>query len=927
MRNIKTKLITITLVSLMGFLIIFTPPLLNQANAQNNLIVEFEQTPLFNEVNFAPGDGVSRWIKVTNNSGQTQRIATEAINYPGFPNPDNMPIDDLSRVLLIIIRENGGNDLYGGSSPTGEKTLFNFYEDGETYLNSDISTGGTKTYEFEIIFPAEKENEWQGKTTTFDILIGFQGTGGLVSPGGGTGLPPGLTIQDESIITTGISETSVTITWLTTYMSTSQVIYAAEGEPHTLDLTDNTGTPPKYGYAHTTPEYDISSRVTVHSVTISGLTPGTTYYYRAVSHAALSPSSVYSGYFSDTETSTGNTFYAGTLDFFLASPADFSPEVSPTQSSSRTINVINGGSLGFKYTVQTANATGSLCNYLNLATDLDGNNKYTGPLTSFNYNVGEFSVPEDWIFAVSLTSNDAGLQNRTCTFDFIYSGTQIGSAGFSDTETFLNTVTAGIWEAPENQPHIDNISPPSGAPGIEVTIKGLNFKAYFYSWVNFGGKQVSAERWSDNEVIVRVPPGKGVVDVMVVSDMVESNRVKFTYNEPFIDWIDPSFGHPSEQVTISGRDFGYKDLQPTFWVRFGCSLAPKALPWTDTEIMAKAPLDYGTGEIDRTILKWLIILAAREAGVDIPGPILDKIIDLLSSCEIEVPPSEGKIEVGVRVHTPAGTSNAAVFTYRVSTIIEAYLYSPGELRVYDSLGRVTGLMNGEVKEEIPYSLCDGSSAIIVSPHDSYRYEVVGTDEDTYGLGVNFVENGGVTNFTATNIPTVAGMTHQYTIDWDALSQGEKGVTLQIDENGDGIFEKTVIADNDLTYDEFILQTETVIDFDPDTLNLKSQGKFVTAYIELPEGYEVSQIDIPSIILNGSVPALVKLTQIGDYDKDGTPDLMVKFDRSKVQTILSLGSEVPVTITGKVFHNGNYIDFKGSDVIRVIEKGAVNKNRE
>ena len=30
----------------------------------------------------------------------------------------------------------------------------------------------------------------------------------------------------------------------------------------------------------------------------------------------------------------------------------------------------------------------------------------------------------------------------------------------------------------------------------------------------------------------------------------------------------------------------------------------------------------------------------------------------------------------------------------------SYLCSPGELRVYDSQGNVTGLVNGEIKEEI-----------------------------------------------------------------------------------------------------------------------------------------------------------------------------------------------------------------------------------
>jgi hypothetical protein len=273
------KTILITSIAVFGFW--FLPSTFAQAA---NLEVQFEQSPLFSETNFLPGQSVSRWVKVTNNSGQSQRIATEAINYPGFisgtPRPHSIPSSDLSRALSIVIREKAGRDLYGGS--TSQKYLYDFYQNGETYL-SDIpdGRGGIKEYEFEITFPFEKENEWQGATTTFDILIGFQGVGGLVIPGGGVGLPPGLTIQYEREFYIGT--TTVTITWTTSYFSTSQVIY--DVLPGKFNL--NAG-PPNYGYTYSKEGDDSGlEKVTAHSVTITGLTYGTTYYYRTVSHASL----------------------------------------------------------------------------------------------------------------------------------------------------------------------------------------------------------------------------------------------------------------------------------------------------------------------------------------------------------------------------------------------------------------------------------------------------------------------------------------------------------------------------------------------------------------------------------------------------------------------------------------------------------------
>jgi parallel beta-helix repeat protein len=186
---------------------------------------------------------------------------------------------------------------------------------------------------------------------------------------------------------------------------------------------------------------------------------------------------------------------------------------------------------------------------------------------------------------------------------------------------------------------------------------------------------------------------------------------------------------------------------------------------------------------------------------------------------------------------------------------------------------------------------------------------------TYNLLLHLATDEGDQTFSASDILAASGAVHQYTIDWDALSQGENGVTVQIDSDGDGTFEQTITSDGELTYDEFILQTETSVDFDPDTLNLNDKDKYVTVYIELPPGYDVSKINISSIRLNGTVPALTKPTKVGDYDRDRVADLMVKFDGAAVKGLLTPGSQVEITITGRIAG----IAFEGSDTIRVISR--------
>ena len=108
--------------------------------------------------------------------------------------------------------------------------------------------------------------------------------------------------------------------------------------------------------------------------------------------------------------------------------------------------------------------------------------------------------------------------------------------------------------------------------------------------------------------------------------------------------------------------------------------------------------------------------------------------------------------------------------------------------------------------------------------------------------------------------------------------------------------------------------EATVDFAPDTLNLKSKGNMVTIYMELPTGYNVGEIDVSSIWLNGAVPALSKPTEIDDYDSDNISDLMIKFDRSIVQGILEPGDEVEITVSGQLTDD---TPFKGTDTIRVI----------
>ena len=138
------------------------------------------------------------------------------------------------------------------------------------------------------------------------------------------------------------------------------------------------------------------------------------------------------------------------------------------------------------------------------------------------------------------------------------------------------------------------------------------------------------------------------------------------------------------------------------------------------------------------------------------------------------------------------------------SLLLSYLCSPGELRVYDSAGCVTGLINGETMEEIPNSVCFNNTVIIFPANDSYITEVVGIEEGSYGLVTASLPKEEGSAFIAVDIPISTNATHQFKIDWVALSSNEAGVVIKEDFDADGIFERVFASDDELDREEYTL---------------------------------------------------------------------------------------------------------------------------
>jgi hypothetical protein len=119
------------------------------------------------------------------------------------------------------------------------------------------------------------------------LTVGQESEGGGCTDDDCTSTSTDLVISNENI--TAVTTTSVVVTWITNHVATSRVVYDTSSHPSisssNCDSPDNTSFE-CYGYAFTTNETDDSPKIINHSVLITGLTPNTLYFFRAVSHGS-----------------------------------------------------------------------------------------------------------------------------------------------------------------------------------------------------------------------------------------------------------------------------------------------------------------------------------------------------------------------------------------------------------------------------------------------------------------------------------------------------------------------------------------------------------------------------------------------------------------------------------------------------------------
>lgn len=128
---------------------------------------------------------------------------------------------------------------------------------GDTF-NKAFTTTGTYTVTLTVV-------DFAGTQVTDTITVNI--VDGDADP---------LTISNISV--TDITKTSAVIHWTTNRAATSRVIYDTVSHP---DISGASA--PNYGYANSTGTSDTDPKVTEHSVSVTGLTADTQYYFRVIS--------------------------------------------------------------------------------------------------------------------------------------------------------------------------------------------------------------------------------------------------------------------------------------------------------------------------------------------------------------------------------------------------------------------------------------------------------------------------------------------------------------------------------------------------------------------------------------------------------------------------------------------------------------------
>jgi len=386
---------------------------------------------------------------------------------------------------------------------------------------------------------------------------------------------------------------------------------------------------------------------------------------------------------------------------------------------------------------------------------------------------------------------------------------------------------------------------------------------------------------------------------------------------------DPQYGTVGTKVLVAGYDASPGRRVNIYW--------DEVRAWSGTK---------HTGYLGRTTADSVgdfkvEVIVPEQTGGDAVHEILayDTKIEDTATVEFTIKP---KVVVSPDTGAPEDTTEVEGTGFSKDADVDIYFDEDGDWPKIDPGERVATAKTDKFGSFAP-------EEFDVSDVDEGDYDIWAIDEEGYSAKDVFTVTAVIPKPVITLDPTKGRPGDEITIEGKHFTEEEDievTVTFNDEEVGtcyteeDGSFEGTFlvpeVAAGDYTVtakDEEDLSAEApfkllppvvppkvlTVEIHPETLNLKSKGRWITCLIKPPADYDVEDIDVDTVVLCYGD----KKVEVDRWNIEGNA-LMVKFDRSEVAEMLAGAKNGEVKLTIKVKVDGK--PFEGTDTIRVISPG-------
>ena len=305
--------------------------------------------------------------------------------------------------------------------------------------------------------------------------------------------------------------------------------------------------------------------------------------------------------------------------------------------------------------------------------------------------------------------------------------------------------------------------------------------------------------------------------------------------------------------------------------------------------------------------------------------------------------NSAQYEVAVPAHA-TGHMFRATDEYNGFLEYGGYLSAPDVDGQVNLMNQNTLLLQESTRQQVGWRDCDGNH--LLDPIDTFpaiqvepppapisdsSYSFRGTAVDAPSPNMSGGRDVTINELVAVRYSFDQGTWHDAVPVDGVFDEALENFTIPLPELTDGDHILTIQSENSVGNSSPFATTfrtqhivEGTLDIDPDSLVSRSMGRFLTAYIELPMGLDVSDIYIVSVLLNDTLHVSTSSpTTVGDHDSDGNPDLMVKFNLQDVLSLVDSPGDYVLSVAGNVITGNDSRSFRASTSVRVLFPGDLN----